>query len=117
MLQTEQQKFKIFQDYLNRARELSGQTTTAPYNSPQAISAATPYAEGGVTQAYKPIRVNDRYGGQRESFQGVLLPRCLGLFIPMQSGSINPGRDGGSNMTLNLTQNISGPDPSTITRR
>lgn len=114
--QTEQEKFKIFQNYLNRARELEGQSTAPAFNSPQAISRDTGYAEGGIDPAFMPIKVNDKYGGkQRESVNGMLLPRGLGMFIPMTNASINSNAGGSSTpQVYNNTFNITTHDPAGV---
>lgn len=114
--QTVQARQAIFQAELNQARSDLGQSTAPRFNSPQAISSASAYAEGGLASAYKPVKVNDR-DGQRESFNGALLPRGMGLFIPMQSGSINSGSGGGNtSQVYNNTFNIVSHDPAGVRR-
>lgn len=58
-------------------------------------------ADGGSLNRGDLSLVNDGRPGQRESFNGVMMPRGLGLFMPMQSGYVS-----NSQTTNNPTINI-----------
>ena len=103
--QTEAAKQQIFQGYLDRANEMLGQSST-----PEFTGQTRPqyFAEGGNVRAGQRAIVNDgREGRQRESFQGVQLPRGLGLFIPAQAGYVNPGTSGAGDKPISVSIPIS----------
>lgn len=67
----------------------------------------TTRAFGGQLSVGQAALVNDRYPGQRESFNGVPFPPGLGTFIPAVSGRVDAGgRSASPNVTL--TFNVTG---------
>lgn len=81
---------------------------------------ATSMAYGGQLMAGQPAVVNDRFPGQRESFNGQPFPPGLGLFIPARAGSVNPGAGGGGvavNMSIYATPGQSEAEIATIAER
>lgn len=106
--QTEEAKRQLFQQTLDQARQMLGQATASqggPFNTPQNIARDTGFAGGGDVPAYQRVKVNDGGAGQRESFNGLLLPRGLGLFIPMTSGRIDAGN---GDRPININMPING---------
>lgn len=116
--QTEQTKQQIFQQYLDRARQMLGEATTASgsaFNSPRNISQATPFASGGPISAYQTALVNEPGSSGNEGFNGVKFPRSMGLFTPFKSGNIQRG--GSGNTTVPISIEISGvSDPVAVWR-
>lgn len=89
--QAAQQEISITQQLAqNRiaAQAQSGVTRAGAVAQITAAYNATRRAGGGPLAAGQASWVNDGYAGQRESFNGQLLPNGLGLFIPAKSGSV-----------------------------
>lgn len=115
--QTADARAQIFNNELQQANALLGQGSLT--NSGGAVrsgrSTPTPFADGGYASVGQLTKVNDKYGGQRESFNGVPFPPGLGLFIPMQSGQISSG--GGGQVSVSIPITINGvQDPSAMGR-
>jgi hypothetical protein len=66
-------------------------------------------ATGGALQAGQAALVNDGYAGQRERFNGAMLPSGLGVFIPARSGNVSAGSAPSIDLTFNVT---GGNDPN-----
>lgn len=127
---TEDAKQQIFQtklnemnDILDAAQAQASQSSSSTSSSSSSTQPAVPNpfsttsaAYGGSLRPGQPTMVNDRRSGQRESFNGVPFPPGLGLFIPAQSGYVNPGGSNGP-VTVTIPITVNGvQDPATIGR-
>lgn len=103
--QTEQARQQIFQNMLNQARQMLGQSTSPTFGTPAQRSAATPFANGAGVYAGAKALVNEPGSSGNESFNGVAFPRnTMGLFYPLVAGNINSGK-GGGNISIPITVN------------
>ena len=116
--QTEDEKLQIFNNTLDQVNQLLSSAGGSSVSSPSAHagqSVFTPYAAGGPIIAGQSALVND--GSNRESFNNSLFPAGLGIFIPAQSGSINPNGGGSSKSVANSnTFYITSNDPAGVRR-
>lgn len=116
--QTKEQRMAILQNELNQVDELLGRTA-ASVNTPYRSNLDTRRTQvpimgsGGNLYAGQTAVVNDR---NRESFGGSMFPPGLGLFTPAMSGSVNPGKSGGSTGPMSNTFYITSHDAQDVRR-
>lgn len=114
--QTEDVKAQIFQNSLDQANQMLGQSNAQVTNSASRSgrSVPVPFAGGGYANAGDITLVND--GNSRESFNNSQFPAGLGIFIPAQSGYINPGGTTGKGQSMNNTFYIQSTDAQGVRR-
>lgn len=99
------EKIKVEAEILKRGLEIIRQLGASASGSKPVTRRAT----GGPLMAGQPSLVNDGFKGQRESFNGAMLPGGMGLFIPSKGGSVSPGAAPNVDLTFNVT---GGNDPA-----
>lgn len=103
-----QAEAQIQQALLAQARSLLA-SITRPQTAGGGRAIATRAGGGGLVAGQTAL-VNDAFRGQREGFNGFQFPAGLGLFTPLQSGTVSAGRGA---ITLNMPVNIqSGNSPA-----
>lgn len=88
----------------------AGQTASNPNNKPQRNIPIVARAEGGSLSAGQTAMVNEQFiaGGRHVELPGA------GIFTPFQGGMVQPAQASGANMTVHLTQYITGSNPQEI---
>lgn len=104
--QTEDQKQAIFLAKLEQVNQLLGIVSAQnALPSQHTGSRAVLLAGGGDLAAGQRAIVNEPGSTGNESFNGVPFPKSMGLFIPLKSGNVNPGRSGGGDINIPITVN------------